>query len=61
MEVGVTCSKKRLNGKKYFRELLERVDESPPSVKELLQLSRSGYEMFRSFQKQLLQRFAPTN
>ena len=55
MEVGVTYSKKRLHGKKYFRELLERVDEIPPSVKELLQLSRSGYEMFRSFQKRLVE------
>ncbi len=54
MEVGATYSKKRLHGKKYFHELLERVDEIPPSVKELLQLSRSSYEMFRSFQKRLV-------
>ncbi|MBN2258290.1 MAG: IS110 family transposase, partial [Anaerolineaceae bacterium] len=54
MEVGVTYSKRRLHGKKYFHELLNRVDEIPPSVKELLQLSRSSYEMFRSFQKQLV-------
>ena len=27
----------------------------PPSVKELLKLSRSSYEMFRSFQKQLVE------
>jgi transposase len=54
MEVGATYSKKRLHGKKYFRELLERVDDIPPSVKDLLQLSRSGYEMFRSFQKRLV-------
>ena len=54
MEVGVTYSKKRLHGKKYFHELLERVEDIPPSVKELLQLSRSGYEMFRSFQKRLV-------
>jgi transposase len=54
MEVGVTYSKKRLHGKKYFHALLERVDEISPSVKELLQLSRSGYEMFRSFQKRLV-------
>ena len=55
MEIGVTYSKKRLHGKKYFRELLERVDEIPPSVRELLQLSRSSYEMFRSFQKRLIE------
>jgi len=55
MEVGVSYSKKRLHGKKYFHELLERVDEIPPSVNELLQLSRSSYEMFRSFQKRLVE------
>jgi len=55
MEVGVTYSKRRLHGKKYFHELLERVDEIPPSVRELLQLSRSSYEMFRSFQKRLVE------
>ena len=55
MEVGVTYSKKRLHGKKYFHELLERVDEIPPSVKELLLMSRSGYELFCSFQKRLVE------
>jgi transposase len=54
MEVGASYSKKRLHGKKYFCELLERADEIPSSVKELLKLSRSSYEMFRSFQKRLV-------
>ncbi len=55
MEVGVTYSKKRIHGKKYFHELLEGVEDIPPSVKELLKLSRSSYEMFRSFQKRLVE------
>ena len=55
MEVGISYSKKRLHGKKYFHALLDRVDEIPPSVKELLKLSRSGYEIFRSFQKRLVE------
>jgi len=55
MEVGVPYSKRRLHGKKYFQELLDRVEDIPPSVKGLLQLSRSGYEMFRSFQKRLVE------
>ncbi|MGA3084013.1 MAG: IS110 family transposase [Thermodesulfobacteriota bacterium] len=54
MEVGVTYSKKRIHGKKYFREFLERVEEIPPSVKELLKLSRSSYEIFSSCQKRLV-------
>jgi transposase len=55
MEVGVSYSKRRIHGKKYFNEILERVEEIPPSVNELLKLSRSSYEMFRSFQKRLVE------
>lgn len=55
MEVGAGYSKRRLRGRKYFHELLERVEEIPPSVKELLLLSRAGYEMFQTFQKRLVQ------
>jgi len=55
MEVGASYSKKRLHGKKYFNELLERVEEIPPSVKELLKLSRSSFEMFRAVQKRLVE------
>jgi transposase len=54
MEVGASYSKKRLHGKKYFHELLERVEEVPHSVKELLKLSRAGFEMFRDVQKKLV-------
>jgi transposase len=54
MEVGAGYSKKRLHGKKYFDGLLERVDEIPPSVKELLKLSRASFEMFHAVQKRLI-------
>lgn len=54
MEVGVTYSKKRLHGKKYFNDLLEGVEDIPPSVNDLLRLSRSGLEMFQGVQKKLL-------
>lgn len=54
MEVGATYDKKRLHGKKYFAHLLERVEDVPDSVKELLRLSRSGFEMFHAVQKQLV-------
>lgn len=54
MEVGANYSKRRLHGKKYFHELLERVEEIPPSVKELLVLSRTSFEMFRAVQKRLI-------
>lgn len=41
MEVGTSYNKKRLRGRKYFHELLERVEVIPPSVKELLLVSRA--------------------
>jgi len=54
MEVGATYDKKRLYGRKYFNQLMERVEEVPDSVKELLQLSRSNLELFTAIQKKLI-------
>ena len=54
MEVGAQYSKKRLYGKKYFNTLLERVEDVPVSVKELLKLSRSGFELYDGIQKKLV-------
>lgn len=54
LEVGAQYNKKRLYGKKYFGELLERVEDVPDSVKSLLKLSRSGFEMFDDVQKKLV-------
>ena len=61
MEVGVSYSKRRIHGRKYFHEILELVEEIPPSVKELLKLSRSSYEMFRAFQKRLVETLRTNN
>jgi transposase len=54
MEVGAGYNKKRLHGKKYFEELLAKIEEIPASVKELLKLSRAGFEMFHAIQKRLV-------
>ena len=54
MEVGAIYSKKRLHGKKYFFDLLERVEDVPDSVIALLRFSRSNYEMFNNVQKKLM-------
>ena len=54
MEVGAEYSKQQLHGKKYFTELLGRLEEVPESVKEMLRLSRSALEMFETTQRQLL-------
>ena len=54
MEVGAPYNKKRLHGRKYFDNLLESVEEIPPSVKELLSLSRASLEMFQAVQKRLV-------
>ena len=54
MEVGAEYNKRQLHGKKYFTELMGRLDEVPESVKEMLRLSRSALEMFETTQRQLL-------
>jgi transposase len=56
MEVGAEYNKKQLHGEKYFWELLNRLDEVPESVKDLLRLSRGALEMFQGTQQQLLTR-----
>ena len=55
MEVGGTYDKRRLHGHKYFGELLERVEDVPDSVKDLLRLSRGSLELFTGIQKKLTQ------
>jgi transposase len=40
MEVGAEYSKRQLHGKKYFTELMGRLDEVPESVKARWRCSR---------------------
>ncbi|HTZ17556.1 MAG TPA: IS110 family transposase [Dissulfurispiraceae bacterium] len=54
MEVGATYDKGRLHGKQYFYDLLERIEDVPDSVKELLRLSRGSIELFTGVQKKLI-------
>lgn len=54
MEVGAKYNKKRLKGKRYFDALLETVDYVPPSVIDLLKMSRAAMEMFRAAQRRLI-------
>jgi transposase len=54
MEVGASYDKRRIHGKRYFNSLLDRVEDVPASVKELLALSRSNLELFTAVQKKLL-------
>jgi transposase len=56
MEVGAEYNKQRLHGKKYFPELLDQLEEVPESVKDMLRLSHSAWEMFETTQRQLLDR-----
>jgi transposase len=55
MEVGAPYSKQRLHGRKYFTSLLERIEDIPPSVAELLKMSRSNLEIFQAAQKRLVE------
>lgn len=54
METGTIYDKKRLHGRRYFNDLLERVEDVPESVKGLLRLSRNNLEMFDAVQKKLI-------
>ncbi len=54
MEVGAIYSKKHLHGKRYFADLLEKVEDVPDSVINLLSLSRTNLEMFDQVQKRLI-------
>jgi transposase len=56
MEVGAEYDKKRLYGKRYFYDLLARLDSDsiPPSVFEMLSLSRSQVDTFERVQKKLV-------
>jgi transposase len=56
MEAGAPFVKSRLQGKKYFAELVESLEEVPESVKDLLRMSRSAREMFEATQKRLVER-----
>jgi len=54
MEVGAIYSKKHLHGKRYFADLLGKVEDVPDSVINLLSLSRTNLEMFDQVQKRLI-------
>lgn len=54
MESGVEYDSKRIHRQKYFYELLENLEETPVSVREMLRTTRCGLEMFQSAQQQLL-------
>ena len=61
MEVGATYSKEKLHRRKYFATLLERVEDVPTSVKDMLKLSRSSLEMFEAVQKKLVRTLREDN
>ena len=54
METGTPYNKQRLHGQAYFSELLGELSDTPPSVLQLLKLSRGQLDLFRSVEAQLL-------
>jgi transposase len=54
MEVGVPYDSSRIHRQGYFYALLDNLEDTPNSVRELLRTTRCGLEMFQSAQKQLL-------
>jgi transposase len=54
MEVGAEYNKERLQGRRYFEALLDRIEDVPPSVIRLLRLSREAQEVFERNQRWLV-------
>lgn len=54
MEVGVQYDSNRIHRQGYVYNLLDNLEHTPNSVRELLRTTRCGLEMFQSAQKQLL-------
>jgi transposase len=54
MEVGAAYDKAKLHRRKYFSDLLERIEDVPDSVKDMMKLSRSSLDMFEAVQKKLV-------
>lgn len=58
MECGAEFETQRLHGKRYFRDLLGRLDEVPPSVLEMLRFNHAMLRVFEKTQKRLLRELA---
>jgi len=54
MEVGAPYNKQRLHGKRYFGEFLATLEDVPESLVEMLQMLRTGLELFTGLQQRLL-------
>jgi len=54
MEVGAQYDKRKLHGKRYFHHLMESIEYVPDSIKDMLRMSRGGFELFDSIQKKLV-------
>jgi transposase len=54
MEHGVEYAASKLHRKRYFHQLLDRLDDVPEAVRSLLRRSRSNLELFETTQRTLL-------
>jgi hypothetical protein len=54
MEVGAEYNKKQLHSRRYFTDLLDKIEDVPESVISMLRLNRSSLEMFEQVQKKLV-------
>lgn len=54
MEVGVPYDSRRIHRQGYFYELLDHLQDTPDSVRDLLRTTRCGLEMFQGAQHKLV-------
>jgi len=53
MGEGIEYSRRKLHGKRYFANLMESLEDAPPSLIGLLKVSRQGVEFFNGLQTRL--------
>jgi transposase len=54
MEVGEPYVKQKLHRKRYFQQLMQNLEQTPETAKQLLTISRSTLEMFLQLERRLL-------
>ena len=53
MQSGIEYNKQKLHGQRYFRQLMEQLQDVPKSVVELLQTSRRSLDFLKGLEQQL--------
>lgn len=53
MQSGIEYNKQKLHGQRYFRQLMQQLDDVPPSVVQLLETSRHSLDFLKGLERQI--------